>query len=244
MKTTKVLGVVPARGGSRGIPRKNLKMLAGKPLIAYILEAALQAKTLDRVIVSTEDEEVAAVAREYGVEVPFLRPKDLARDEVSLIPVVKHAMEYLDNQGWRANIVVSLQPSSPLTEPADIDNAVNKMIETGCDSVVSVYQIERQHPYWAMKLDEDRLIPVYPEGFRFLQRQELPPLYVLVGAIYVRRRELLEKWSSKDFALGGDVRGIVMSPEKSIDINEPMDFLVAEAILKDKLVGANEYKWL
>ena len=238
----RVLGVIPARGESKGVPRKHLKPLAGKPLIAYILGAALQAKTLDRVIVSTEDEEIATVARGYGAEVPFLRPQELAGDEVSLIPVVKHAVEQLDRMGWKADIVVSLQPTSPLTEPGDIENAVNKMIKTGCDSVVSIRQINQPHPYWAMKLHEDRLFPLYAEGFRFLQRQDLPSLYALTGAIYVRKKELLEKWSGRDFALGEDVRAIIMDKEKSIDINSPLDFLVVEAILKDRVVGANEYK--
>lgn len=239
-KTIKVLGVVPARGESKGVPRKNLESLAGKPLIAYILEVALQAKTLDRVIVSTEDEEIAAVARGYGAEVPFLRPQELASDEVSLIPVLKHAVEQLDKMGWKADIVVSLQPTSPLTEPGDIENAVNKMIKTGCDSVVSVYQIERQHPYRAMRLEEDKLMPLYKEGQRFLQRQDLPLLYAFNGAIYVRKRNLLEGWGGQDFALGEDVRAIIIDREKSIDINSPLDFLVAEAILKDKAVTVNE----
>lgn len=234
MKTVKVLAVVPARGSSKGIPRKNLKMLAGKPLIAYILEAASQAKFLDRVIVSTEDDEIAAVARGCGAEVPFLRPQDLARDEVSLIPVVKHAMEYLDKQGWRADIVASLQPTSPLTEPEDIEKAVNKMIETGCDSVVSVGKIERYHPYRAMKLEGDKLMPVYQEGQRFLQRQDLPPHYAFNGAIYVRSRDLLEGWDGQDFALGEDIRAIIMDREKSVDVNSPLDFLVVEAILKSR----------
>lgn len=240
-KPIRVLGVIPARGGSKGIQRKNLRLLAGKPLIAYILEAALQAETLDRVIVSTEDEEIATVARGYGAEVPFLRPEDLARDEISLVPVVRHALEYLDKQGWRADVVVSLQPTSPLTGREDIDNAVNKLIKTGCDSVVSIRQINQPHPYWAMKLHEDRLFPLYAEGFRFLQRQDLPSLYALTGAIYVRKKELIEKWSGRDFALGEDVRAIIMDKEKSIDINSPLDFLVAEAIFKGKVVGANEH---
>jgi CMP-N,N'-diacetyllegionaminic acid synthase len=235
-KTIKVVGVIPARGGSKGIPRKNLKPLAGKPLIAYILEAALQVKTLDRVIVSTEDEEIAAVAKGYGAEVPFLRPRELAGDEVSIIPVVRHTMEYLDGQGYRPDIMVSLQPTAPLIEPGDIENAVNKLIETGCDSVVSVCQIARQHPYWAMKLERDRLVPLYAEGFRFLQRQDLPHLYSLTGAIYVRRRELIEKWRGHDFALGVYVRAVILDEEKSIDINDPLDFRVAEAILKGRVM--------
>jgi CMP-N,N'-diacetyllegionaminic acid synthase len=237
-KKIKVAGVIPARGGSKGVPGKNLKPLAGKPLIAYILGAASQAKVLDRVIVSTEDEEIAAVAKSCGAEVPFLRPRELADDKVSLIPVVRHVMEYLDEQGWSPDIVASLQPTAPFIEPEDIENAVNKLIQTGCDSVVSVCQISGQHPYWTMKLDRDRLVPFYAEGFRFLQRQDLPPLYALVGAIYARRRELLEKWTGEDFALGKDVRAIVINEEKSIDINNPLDFLVAEAVLKGRAMAS------
>lgn len=240
MEAIKVLAVIPARGGSKGIPRKNIKMLAGKPLIAYIIEAALKAKTQDKVIVSTEDEELAAIAREYDAEVPFLRPKELARDEVSLIPVVKHAMEYLDNQGWRAEIVVSLQPTSPLTEPHDIDNAVNKMLETNCDSVVSVERIEKHHPFRAMKLKGDRLFPLTEyTSEKYLQKQDRPSAYGFNGAIYVRKKELLEKWSGEDFALGDDARAIIMDSGKSVDINNPLDFLIAEAILKNKARNGN-----
>jgi len=237
MGKAKVLAVIPARGGSKGIPRKNLKLLAGKPLIAYIIEAALKAKTLDKVMVSTEDEEIAAVAKEYGAEVSFLRPPELARDEISLIPVVKHAMEFWDRQSWRADIIVSLQPTSPLTEPQDIDKAVDTMVNTGCDAVVSVCRIEHPHPFRAMKLEEGRLLPLYPEAQKFLQRQDLPPLYASSGAVYVRRREVLENWSGEDFALGEDVRALVMSTEKSIDINSPIDFLMLEAKLKGVAEG-------
>jgi len=236
LRGVKVLAVIPARGGSKGIPRKNLKLLAGKPLIAYIIEAALKAKKLDRVIVSTEDKEIAQVARGYGAEVPFLRPLELARDEVSLIPVIKHAMEFMDELGWRADIIASLQPTAPFTQPEDIDAAVRKLVETGCDSVVSVESIERHHPFRAMKLSGDRLSPLTEYASEeYLQKQDRPPAYGFNGAIYVRKRKLLEKWAGKDFALGEDIRAIVMSPEKSVDINSPLDFLIAEALLKHNI---------
>ena len=226
-----VLGVIPARGGSKGIPRKNLKLLGGKVLLAYIIEAALKAMTLSRPIVSTDDEEIADTVRKLGAEVPFLRDPELARDEVSLIPVAKHAMEFMDKLGWRVDILVSLQPTAPFTEAGDIDNAVTKLIETGCDSVVSVFGAERPHPYRALRMEGERLVPLYPEGFQFLQRQDLPPLYALSGAIYVRRRELLEKWSGNDFALGEDMRAVIIPQERAVDINSQLDFLVAEALM-------------
>lgn len=144
-------------------------------------------------------------------------------------------MEYLDKQGWRADIVVSLQLTSPLTESGDIEKAVNKMIETGCDSVVSVERIEKHHPFRAMKLSGDRLFPLTEyTSERYLQKQDRPPAYGFNGAIYVRKRDLLEGWSGQDFALGEDVRAITMDREKSVDINSPLDFLIAEAILKSK----------
>lgn len=229
----KVLGVIPARGSSKSVPRKNLQRIAGKPLIAHVIEEALRSKLLNRVIVSTEDEEIAKVARSYGAEVPFTRPKELARDEVSIIPVVQHAMRYLDeNESWRADVIASIQPTSPLTEATDIDSAITKLIETGCDSVVSVCKIAHGHPYWAMRLDGDRPTPLNPEGYRYLQKQDLPPFYTINGALYIRRRSVLENWDGRDFGLGKDVRAIVMDEIKSIDIDTPLDLMVAEAVIK------------
>lgn len=234
----KLLGVIPARGGSKSVPRKNLKSLAGKPLVAYVIEEALKSKLLNRVIVSTEDKEIARVARSYGAEVPFMRPKELARDEVSIIPVVQHAMRYLDeNESWRADVIASIQPTSPFIEAADIDSAVTKLIKTRCDSVVSVCKMVHGHPYWAMKLEGDRLTPLNPKGHRYLQKQDLPPFYMLNGALYVRRRKVLENWSGRDFALGKDVRAIVMDEAKSIDIDTPVDFMVAENLIKKRKVS-------
>lgn len=230
----KILGVIPARGGSRTVPRKNLQRIAGRPLIAYAIGAALKSKLLDRVIVSTEDEEIAKVARKYGAEVPFMRPKELARDNVSLIPVIQHAMRYLENVGWKADVIVSIQPTSPLIEATDIDLAIDKLVKTGCDSVVSVCRIVHGHPYRALKLNGDRVVPFVKKGQRYLQKQDLPPFYIFNGALFVRRRKVLEKWSGHDFALGKDVRAIVMDEMKSINIDTPLDLMVAKAVIKSR----------
>jgi CMP-N-acetylneuraminic acid synthetase len=232
----KVLGVIPARGGSKDIPRKNLVSLNGKPLISYIITSALKAECLDRVVVSTEDEEIVQVAKKYGADVPFLRPKELANDNVSLIPVIKHGADYLEKtEGWNADIVVSLQPTSPLTKPEEIDSAVNKLIETGCDSVVGVRKTE-DHPFWTYKLDGDRVLPFQITEQSYLQRQDLPLVYVFSGAIYVRKRELLENWSGEDFALGKDVRAIKMNHD-SREIHDLRDLWVVEKILKGNKTG-------
>jgi N-acylneuraminate cytidylyltransferase/CMP-N,N'-diacetyllegionaminic acid synthase len=228
----KVLGVIPARGGSKGIPRKNLVNLNGKPIISYILTSALKADCLDRVIVSTEDKEIAQVSRKYGAEVPFFRPSELASDDVSIIPVLKHVADYLENtERWNADIVVSLQPTSPLTSPDEIDSAVQKLIETGCDSVVGVCNAV-DHPFWTYKLDGDRVLPLISSNQHCLQRQELPEVYVFNGALYVRRRKLLVNWQGEDFALGNDIRAIVMG-RSSKDIHEIEDLWVIERILEE-----------
>jgi CMP-N-acetylneuraminic acid synthetase len=231
----KILGIIPARGGSKNIPRKNLKIVAGKPLIAYALEAALKSKLLDRAIVFTEDQEIARVAKNLGAEVPFKRPRKLAGDEVSIIPVIRHAVRYLDkHEKWKADIIASIQPTSPLIETIDIDSAINRLIETGRDSVVSVCKIVHGHPYWAMKLEDDRLTPLNPDGYRHLQKQDLPVFYAPNGALYVRRREVLERWRGHDFALGNDIRAIIMDETESVNVNMPLDLAVAEMLLKIK----------
>jgi CMP-N-acetylneuraminic acid synthetase len=229
----KILGIIPARGGSKGVPRKNLYDLLGKPLIAYVIEAALKARALHRVIVSTEDKEIAKVARDLGAEVPFLRPRELAADDVSLIPVLQHAVRELERtDGWSADIIASIQPTSPLVGSADIDSAVRKLLQVNCDSVVSVCKILHGHPYRAMKLEGDRLIPLFPQGEQYLQKQDLPSFYMFNGAIFVRKRRLLEEWSGKDFALGKDVRAIVMDVTKSINIDTQIDLALAEILLR------------
>ncbi len=229
----KVLGVIPARGGSKGVPRKNLRLLAGRPLVSYVIEAALKSKLLNRVIVSTDDKGIARVARRYGAEVPFMRPRELALDEVSIIPVVQHAMRYFDESyGWRADAIASIQPTSPLIGATDIDSAITKLMKTGCDSVVSVCKIVHGHPYQAMKLKGDRLTPLDPKGLGYLQKQDLPPLYMINGALYVRRRKVLEEWRGRDYALGRDVRAIVMDEIKSIDVDTPVDLTFAEIVIK------------
>lgn len=224
----KVLGVIPARGGSKSIPRKNLAPVNGRPLLAYIADAARGARRLDRVVVSTEDEEIARAAEALGCEVPFLRPPELATDEVSIVPVVRHAMESMDAAGFHGDVVVSLQATSPFLEAEDIDRAVEKLEQTGADSVVSVERIEHAHPFWVKKLEGDRLLPFGAfSDDSYLQRQDLPPAYILDGGLFVRRRHLLERWTGKDFGLGADVRAIELGGMKSIHIDDPLELEMA-----------------
>ena len=228
----KVLAVIPARGGSKSIPRKNLADVAGRPLIAWAIGAAREAKRLDRVAVSTEDEEIAETARRWGAEVPFVWPPERATDTVSLIPVVQHALAAMDGLGFRADVVVSMQATSPGLRGADVDAALAKLEDSGADSVATVLRIEHEHPYWAKRLEGDRVRPFSTETSEtYLQRQELPPAYVFDGALFVRRRRLLEEWSGRDFGLGADVRGLPLSAESSLHIDDAIHLEVARVVL-------------
>jgi CMP-N,N'-diacetyllegionaminic acid synthase len=219
----KVFVVIPARGGSKSIPRKNLADVAGRPLISYVIEAARGARRVERVIVSTDDEEIASVARQWGAEVPFMRPPELARDEVSLGPVVVHALRAMDELGFRADAVLSAQPTSPFLEGSDFDAMVTKLEETGADSVVSVQAVAHEHPFWVKRLEGDRVRPFNEyTNESILQRQDLPPAFIFDGALFLRRRQAVEAWTGRDFGLGRDVRAIVLGGIKSLHVDDPL----------------------
>jgi len=231
----KVLGVIPARGGSKSIPRKNLADVNGRPLLSFIIEVAQEAEELDRLVVSTDDEEIATVARKWGADVPFLRPPELATDEVDLVSVVRHAMQEMDRLGFVADAIVSLQPTSPFLESDDIDLAIQKLEDTGADSVASVLPIDHEHPFWVKRLFGDRVLPFneYTDE-SYLQRQDLPPAFIFDGGIFVRRRRLLEEWSGRDFGLGNDVRAVVLDARKSLHIDDPLHLELVRAIMRQR----------
>lgn len=225
------LGIIPARGGSKGVLNKNIRILAGKPLIAWTIGAALRAKTLHKTIVSTDDMKIADIARKYGAEVPFMRPKELATDSTPTLPVLQHAVKYLEEkEGYRPKIIVILQPTSPLRDESDIDNAVSKLIETNADSVVSVCEAEHS-PYWMKKLKKDKVYPFIKTKKEYGKRQNLPKVYRLNGAVYVTRRNVL---MNEGRVLGKDTRALVMPLEKSVDIDTVLDFKLAELLIKER----------
>jgi len=224
MSPTLTLAVIPARAGSKGLPRKNLLPLAGKPLIAWTIEAALSSKVLDRVIVSTESREIAAVARRYGADVPFVRPNALARDETPGIDVVLHATEQLPDY----KTVVLLQPTSPLRMPGDIIAAIELYRCRTATTCVSVVR-SKAHPNWMMSLDsEHRLLPYEPSGVTN-RRQELSSLYQLNGSIYVLDRDSIKLHRS--IYTDRNV-GYVMPPERSFDIDTELDHLICEKLIE------------
>jgi CMP-N,N'-diacetyllegionaminic acid synthase len=223
-----VLGVVPARGGSKGIPRKNLAMVAGRPLLAYTADAARRSQRLTRVIVSTEDDTIADAARALGLEVPFRRPVELAIDEAPMLPVLQHAAREMARAAFPADIVVLLQPTSPLRRAEHIDRAVDLLESTGADSVVSVVEVPHQFsPVSVMRLDGDRLRP-YLDGPLVTRRQEKPGVYARNGpAVLAVRTCVLERGS----LYGEDCRPMVMSASESVDIDGPEDLALAEWLL-------------
>jgi len=227
-----ILGLVTARGGSKGIPRKNIVPLTGRPLIAWTIEAARLAQSVKRVIVSTDDPEIAAVAQAWGAEVPFMRPAELARDDSPHMDVVVHAIEWLmSNENWYPDYVLLLQPTSPLRMAEDIDAAVTLALQRDADGVVSVSEAP-SHPYLIKRITEEGCLVNFlakPEGY--LPRQSFPPAYFVNGAIYLGRREvLLQKrtwYTQRTYAY-------VMPPERSLDIDTPWDLYLADLVLRDK----------
>lgn len=222
-----VLAVIPARGGSKGVPRKNIRLVAGKPLIAWTIETAQQSAYLDRIVVSTEDEEIADVARQYGAEVPFLRPQELAQDDTPGIEPVLHTVECL--LGY--DFVVLLQPTSPLRTAGDIDRCIEVCVERGALACVSVTPADKP-PQWMYVLDQAfRLQPIVPQEQFISRRQDAPDIYVLNGAVYVAQTEWLK--ASRSF-LTETTAAYVMPKERSLDIDSELDFLIAAELLKVK----------
>jgi CMP-N-acetylneuraminic acid synthetase len=215
----KVLGLIPARGGSKGVPRKNVRELGGKPVLAWTVEAALAAERLARVVVSTDDDEIARVAHACGAE-SLARPAELAGDGTPDLPVFRHALETLGE----FDAVAWLRPTAPLRVAADIDAAVALLADAEADSVRSVTRAEHS-PYWMGRIDDGRLVPLLAEVPP--QRQQLPDVYRLNGAVDVARCS-----SVGTELFGGDVRAYVMPPERSVDLDTELDFLLAEALLR------------
>lgn len=226
----RILAVVAARGGSKGIPRKNIRLLLGKPLIAYAIEPAKQCAEIDRLIISSDDSEIIEVAKQYGAEAPFVRPAELASDTAKALPVIQHAVAFMENfDTCRYDLIVYLEPTGPLRIADDIHGAIDKAITTGADSVVGVFELEDANPVRVKKIVDDQLLPFCipePEGLR---RQEQEKAYLRNGSMYVFRRDNIMENNS---LWGKDTRPWVMPRERSVNIDEPADFLVAEYFLK------------
>ena len=223
----RTLGIIPARGGSKGVPGKNLRPLAGRPLLAYTAAAA-RGSRLDRTCVSTDDPDIAAAARALGLEVPFMRPAALAADDTPMLPVLQHAVQTLAAAGFAAEAVVLLQPTSPLRRAEHIDRALTLLESTGADSVVSVVEVPHQFtPTSLMRLDGERLRPL-TDGPPVTRRQDKPRLYARNGpAVLAVRVRTLDSGS----LYGDDCRPLVMDAGDSIDIDTAADLTLADLLL-------------
>jgi CMP-N,N'-diacetyllegionaminic acid synthase len=231
----RILGVITARGGSKGIPGKNLKLLGGKPLLAYTLESAEESAVFDRVILSTDDAEIAAAARARGCEVPFMRPADLAQDETPHLPVMQHAVDWLrENEHYRPDVVVILQPTSPLRRAADIRHAIQLLTETGADSVLTVSAVSAHvHPMRMLRMADDGTATLFVSGEpvrrRINRRQDLPSAWLMNGSIYAFRTDVL---SAAEPSLYGDRTVALPVPHPyGLSIDDQDDWLAAEAAL-------------
>ena len=223
-----VLGLITARGGSKGIPRKNITLVGGKPLISYTLEAARQSKLLDRSIVSTDSQEIIEVCRKWDADIPFVRPSELAQDDIPTLPVVLHALNMLQES---YDAVMLLQPTNPFRTAEDIDQAIRLLIlDPSADSVISVVKVGDNHPARMKQVINGVLIdPPFAEETEGQRRQDLPEFYLRNGAIYLTRTNvIIEQRSFK----GRRSLAYIMPEERSVNIDGYIDLLLAEAILQ------------
>ena len=222
----RVLGLIPARGGSKGIPGKNVRLLAGRPLLEYTVRAADASRVLDRLVLSTDSEAIMSVGRRLGIEVPFLRPDSLAKDDSPMVAVVEHAVDILEQSGWSPTIVVLLQPTAPLRRPHHIADAVALLASCGADSVASVVQVPQHFsPDYVMRIEGHRLVPFLPDGARLTRRQDARVAYSRDGTGYVTRRDVLMNRHS----LYGDVCcPLIVPADESLNLDTLEDWAAAE----------------
>jgi len=230
----KVLAVIPARCGSKGLPRKNIRNLCGKPLIAWTIEEAKKSNYIDKIIVSTEDREIANISKKYGAEIPFIRPKELASNTAKGIDVIKHAINYFKEE---FKIIILLQPTSPLRTVEDINNAFKEFIrKRRAKAIVSVCELD--HPIqWSNSLPDNLNMSNFINySIKNKNRQELKKYYRFNGAIYISEIDYLK---DNDGFLGNETYAFIMNRENSVDIDNKIDFKLAEILLEDRLSGKN-----
>lgn len=227
-----VLAVIPARGGSKGIPRKNIKELCGKPLIAWTIEEGLKSKYIDRLIVSTENEEIAEISKKYGAEVPFLRPEELSRDDTPGIEPIIHSIKWLkEHSQIEYDYICVLQCTSPFRRSRHIDEALEILINKNGDCIVSVCESEIS-PYWMKKI-ENGIMKDFIENVQFyVRRQDLPKIYRLNGAIYIGKTSFVLK--NKNW-YGDNTLPYIMQKSDSIDIDDMLDFKIAQILMEEKI---------
>ena len=228
-----VLGIIPARGGSKGIKKKNISYLGGKPLIKYTIDSCLESKLLTKFIVSTDDEEIAKVSKICGADVPFIRPKELSKDDSSSFSVIKHAAEFFINKSKiYFDAYMLLQPTTPFREDSLIDNSITKLEERpSASAIISIVNVEGNHPYRMYTLNnKDHIKSLIDGDYNPMEpRQNLPNIYIRSGDIYLTRYKTIFEQNS---LIGSSPLGIKINPKKAINIDTQIDLDVANAIFK------------
>jgi CMP-N,N'-diacetyllegionaminic acid synthase len=229
-----ILGLITARGGSKSIPHKNIVPLAGRPLLAYTADAARNSRHITRLVLSTDDERIAAVGRECGVEVPFMRPPELAQDTSTSLSAAKHAVTWLaERENWQTDILVLLQPTSPLREARHIDEALDALIAANADTVVSVIEVPHHFsPYKLMKLDAGRLSSFWEQPLTNARRQDIPRLYARNGPAVLACQTTV--MFERDSFYGAHIVPYIMDEETSVDIDTPFDLRLTEWLLDQR----------
>lgn len=225
-----ILGIIPARAGSKGIPKKNLRPIAGQPLICWTIEQCRKSRFLDKVVVSTDGEEIADVSRSAGADVPFLRPVAFAADSSPTSDVVLHALEFFENIGEYYDFVAILEPTSPLRKPTDIDRGIQTLAESeGADTLVTVGEVHTEHPLIVKRIENNRVVPYMPETRRIYQRQQADKAFFPYGVLYLSRCRVFKK--SKTFYTEKTLP-LLIDRWQNYEIDDETDFLVVENLIK------------
>ncbi len=226
-----ILGLIPARGGSKGVPEKNIRLLQGKPLLWYTAMAALNSPSLSRVVLSTDDNNIAKIGKQIGLEVPFLRPAELAKDDTPTLPVIQHAVRILEKNAEKFDAICLLQPTSPLRDESIIEGCLKQFINTENDTVITISPVpEKYNPHFVYFKDNEGLLEYsMGENTKAIRRQDVPPAYLREGSVYVMRRNIL---MDDNTIYGKRVIGYPVAAEKSINIDTMEDWQEAEVILR------------
>jgi len=230
IKGKRILALIPARSGSKKLPGKNIKPMNGRPLIAWTIEEAKKSRYIDRIIVSTDNEKIKRVSKKYGADAPFLRPKELATDEAKVIDVVIYTINWLKQNGESFDLLILLQPTSPLRTAEDIDKAVELLFLKDAKNIVSVCECN-YHPYWSNTIPKDGCMKdfIRPDVIN-KNRQDLPKYYRSNGAIYLAYCDYIRR---QEGFFGDETFAYIMPEEHSIDIDSKIDFKLAEILVRD-----------
>lgn len=232
MKKNKIIAIIPARGGSKGIPKKNIVEINGKPLISYTIDVAKKSKLIDRIIVTTDNNEIAEISKKYGAEVPFIRPSDLAEDHVPTYPVIRHTLNWLDeNENYKPDLIVILEPTFPIRTPDEVDIAINKIQkDEEADSLRSVIE-PFQNPFKMWKIKNKYLTPLIETGNDSYEkpRQTLERIYWQNGHIYISRYETI---MNKENIHGDKILPYILDESKFIDVDTKKDLELLRKVIK------------